>query len=62
MYPVVALAKGDRDLRPEEGLNRVPEHRVDITIVQLDAAPAGRRAGASKDDVYHPLFLLEGAG
>ena len=40
----------------------MPEHRVDVTIMQLDAALAGRCAGASKDDVDHPLLLLEGAG
>ena len=62
MYPVVALVEGGRDLRPEEGLNRVPEHRVDIAIVQLDAALAGRGTGASEDDVNHPLLLLEAAG
>ena len=38
------------------------EHRVDITIVQLDAVLAGRDAGASNDDINHPLLLLEGAG
>jgi len=59
---VVASVEGDRDLRLEEGLNWVPEHRVDVAVVQLDAAPAGRRAGASEDDVDHPFFLLEGAG
>ena len=62
MYLVVASVKGGRDLRPEEGLNRVPEHRVDIAVVQLGAALAGRRAGNSEDDVHHPLFLLKVAG
>ena len=50
------------DLRPAVGFNQVPEDRVDVAVVQLDAAPAGRRAGASEDDVDHPFFLLEDAG
>ena len=48
---MVASIEGDGDLGPTEGLNRVPEHRVDVTVVLLDAMLAGRRTGASEDDV-----------
>jgi hypothetical protein len=62
MHLVVALVKGDLDLRPAKGLNRVPEHRVDVAVMQLDAALAGWRTGATEDYVDHPFFLLKGAG
>jgi len=61
MYLVVTSVKVDRDLRPEEGFNRVLEHRVDVAVVELDPAPEGRRTGASEDEVDHPFLLLEGA-
>ena len=38
--PVVVVIEGDRCLRPPQGFNRVLEHQVDFTIVQLDLAPA----------------------
>jgi uncharacterized UPF0146 family protein len=59
--PVVASVKGNRDFRPAKRFNRVLEHGVDIVIVQLNAALAGRGAGAFEDDINHPLLLLEGA-
>ena len=59
---VVASVEGNGDFRPAKRFNRVPEHRVDVAIVQLDAALAGRGTGASEDDVNHPLLLLEAAG
>ena len=37
---VVAAVEGDRRLRPPEGFNRVFEHQVDFTIIQLELAPA----------------------
>ena len=60
--PVVVPIERDQHLRLAKQLDRVPEHRVDITIVQLDAALAGQGAGASEDHINHPLLLLEGAG
>ena len=62
VYLLVASVEGDRDLRLEEGLNRVPEHRVVVAVVQLDPALAGWRAQASEDEVDHPFFLLESTG
>ena len=59
---MVTSVEGNGDFRLAKGFNRVPEHRVDIAIVQLDAALAGRGTGASKDDINHPLLLQEGAG
>ena len=59
---MVVPVERDRDLRPAKGLNRVPEHRVDVAIVQLDAVLAGWHIGASDDDVDNPFFLLEGIG
>jgi hypothetical protein len=62
MYPVVTSVEGDRDLRLEEGFNRVPEHRVDIVVVEFDPVPAVWCTGAFEDEVDHPFLLLEGAG
>jgi len=59
---VVTTIEGDRDLRPAKWLNRVPEHQVDIAVMQLGAVPEGWSTGAFKDDVDHPFFLLKGAG
>jgi hypothetical protein len=60
VYLVVASVEGDGDLGQMKGLNWVPEYRVDVAVVQFDAALAGWRTGASKYDVDHPFFLLKG--
>ena len=40
MDPVVAAVEGDRHLRAPHGFNRMFEHQIDFTIIQLELAPA----------------------
>ena len=51
--------EGDRRLRPPEGFNRVFEHQVDFSVIQLELAPACWLARAAVYEVDGPVFFLD---
>ena len=56
---MIALVKGNQSFRSPQGLNRVFEHQVDFSVIQLELAPTSWLAGAAVYEVDGPVFLLE---